>query len=81
MNNMFAALIKVPFAHYNNLVLPVDMSLLHPIMYHILPSRDYIVELGMAYIRFARENPEQFQFLFDNQTVAADEPARCQAAQ
>lgn len=38
-----------------------------------LPAGQYMVEIGMAYIRFARENPEQFLFLFDNQTVAADE--------
>ncbi len=38
-----------------------------------LPTRDYLIELGMAYIQFARQHPEQFQFLFDNQTTQADE--------
>jgi AcrR family transcriptional regulator len=31
-----------------------------------LPPDDYLVELGLAYVRFARENPEHFLFLFGN---------------
>ncbi|MBN1563018.1 MAG: TetR/AcrR family transcriptional regulator [Anaerolineae bacterium] len=31
-----------------------------------LPPGDYLVELGLAYVRFARENPEHFLFLFGN---------------
>jgi len=31
-----------------------------------LPLRDYIIELGMAYINFACENTEQFLFLYTN---------------
>jgi len=38
-----------------------------------LPIGEYIVEVGMAYVQFARQHPEQFHFLFDNQTVRADE--------
>lgn len=38
-----------------------------------LPTREYVIELGLAYIRFARHHPEQFQFLFDNQTTQVDE--------
>lgn len=37
------------------------------------PIRDYIVALGVAYIQFARQHSQQFQFLFDNQTTRADE--------
>jgi AcrR family transcriptional regulator len=38
-----------------------------------LSARDYIIELGMAYIRFARENPQAFMFLFDNHMVEVSE--------
>lgn len=31
-----------------------------------LPLRDYLTELGLAYVRFARENPEHFTMLFTN---------------
>ena len=30
---------------------------------------DYLVELGLAYVRFARENPEHFLFLFGNREM------------
>ena len=38
-----------------------------------LPARDYLIALGMAYIRFARENPQEFKFLFDNQMIDVTE--------
>lgn len=38
-----------------------------------LSARDYIIALGMAYIRFARENSQEFMFLFDNQMVEVSE--------
>ncbi len=38
-----------------------------------LPIRDYLIEIGMAYVRFARENPQAFKFIFDNQTVEVTE--------
>ena len=36
---------------------------------------DYLIEIGVAYIRFARENPQQFTFLFDNRHIEVDEDA------
>lgn len=40
-----------------------------------LPADEYLVELGLAYIRFARNNPEHFTFLFTRQEVEQpDEP-------
>lgn len=37
-----------------------------------LPIAAYMTELGMAYIRFARENPEYFLFLFSNRDANFD---------
>jgi AcrR family transcriptional regulator len=31
-----------------------------------LPLREYLIELGLAYVRFARQNPEHFTVLFTN---------------
>lgn len=33
-----------------------------------LPLRDYLIELGLAYVRFARQNQEHFTMLFTNRT-------------
>ncbi len=38
-----------------------------------LPVDEYIVELGLAYIHFARDNPEHFTFLFTRQEVEQPE--------
>ena len=38
-----------------------------------LPLRDYLLELGLAYVRFARENPNQFVFLFTVRTIDASQ--------
>ena len=38
-----------------------------------LPAGEYLVELGLAYIRFARQNPEHFTFLFTRREVEAPE--------
>jgi AcrR family transcriptional regulator len=38
-----------------------------------LPPGEYLVELGLAYVRFARENPEHFLFLFGNRDASFEE--------
>lgn len=37
-----------------------------------LPLREYLLELGLAYIKFARQHPEQFIFLFTNREIEPD---------
>jgi AcrR family transcriptional regulator len=37
-----------------------------------LPVEKYLLETGLAYVRFARENPEHFMFLFSNRETSFD---------
>ena len=37
-----------------------------------LPIDEYLLQMGLAYIQFAEQNPEQFLFLFANRELDAD---------
>ncbi len=37
-----------------------------------LPPVEYLTEIGMAYIQFARQNPECFLFMFNHRTLPSD---------
>ena len=38
-----------------------------------LPPLEYLLELGMAYLNFARQNPEQFLFLLQNRKMEGED--------
>ena len=59
-DELLAAVLEEGFARFGGYLMGVPQD---------LPPRRYLLELGMAYLRFARENPQHFMLIFNSPGV------------
>lgn len=59
-DELLAAVLEEGFARFGSYLMRVPQD---------LPPRLYLFELGKAYLRFARENPQHFMLIFNSPTV------------
>ncbi|MCB9098951.1 MAG: TetR/AcrR family transcriptional regulator [Anaerolineales bacterium] len=64
-DELVAAVVAQGFERFSRYLLSVPTS---------LPPRDYLLELGMAYIRFALENPQHFMLIFNTPDLRSPKP-------
>ena len=64
-DELLAAVLEEGFARFGTYLMGVPLD---------LPPRSYLLELGMAYLRFAQENPQHFMLIFNSPSVC-DAPA------
>ena len=64
-DELVAAVVAQGFERFSRYLLGVPID---------LPPRDYLLELGMAYIRFAVENPQHFMLIFNTPDLRSSKP-------